>query len=75
MLPWTPRAMLLGDFTRCKIGTSEVLLVNMLAATSMLIAVKWKLKVVPYSRTEKYKEMLLNNGNFFCSLCMRDIKM
>lgn len=39
---FSPRVMLLGDFTGCSIGSSKDLLINMLAATVTVIANKWK---------------------------------
>lgn len=42
VLVWSPRVMLLSDFECCKMGSSKVLIANMLAAATTLIASKWK---------------------------------
>lgn len=39
--------MILGDFSGCKVVTSRVLLLNMLAVAPVLIASKWKPSEVP----------------------------
>lgn len=46
-LPWSPPVMLLSDLAGIKIGSKKTVIVNMLAAASMLIASKWKTPDIP----------------------------
>lgn len=45
--PCTPRVMLWGDVADSLIGTSKILLINMLATATTLIASKWEMAEVP----------------------------
>lgn len=46
-LPWTPRVMMLADMLGIAVANMKTIIVNMLAAASMLIASKWKTPDIP----------------------------